>query len=151
MNLSVTDPLCFPDNRFSCCKLPLAFQFFQIYNKSKRGRNRDHLEKRGELTFVTRVQWLSLRGLNNQYVKLSGYVLTPTTHLQTPGCFFIKGEKCWTAAEPRQGEELYTLEICNTFPWHHQTCTFNAVSCFFCLFCFFIFRKNVTITIQKGG
>lgn len=89
----------------------------------------------GELTFITRVQWLSLRGLNNQYVKLSGYALTPTTHLQTPGCFFIGGgnaerQQC---QEPRQGDELYTLEICYTFSWHHQTCTFTAVSFFFFL------------------
>lgn len=37
------------------------------------------MEREEELTFITRVQWLSLRGLNNQYAKLSGCALTPTT------------------------------------------------------------------------
>lgn len=117
---------------------------FQIYNKCKRGRNQENLQKGGELTFITRVQWLSLRGLNNQYVKLSGFVLTPTTHLQTPVCFFITGRKCW-GAEPRQGDEVYTLEICYTFSWDHQTCTFTA-GCFF-----FFFNHKFTTTAQKGG
>lgn len=73
-----------------------GFPLFQMKNKRERGRNRDYVREGGELTFITRVPWLSLRGLNNQYVKLSGCALAPTTRLQTPGRFLIK-QKRWEA------------------------------------------------------
>lgn len=93
------------------------------------------------MTFITRVQWLSLRGLNNQYVKLSGYVLTPTTHLQTPGCFFIKGGKKMLSGsrecqEPRQGALDFRnmLYFPLTSPDTHIYCTI------------LYFLENVTIS-----
>lgn len=90
MNHCVTDPLRFPDNRFAFRELSLAFHSFK--EEIKRGRNGDCVRERGELTFITRVPWLSLRGLNNQYVKLSGCALAPTT-LTNSWRFLIKQKR----------------------------------------------------------
>lgn len=122
MNHCVTDPLCLPDNRFAFCKLSLAFHSFKW--RIKGGRNRDCVRERGELTFIIRVPWLSLRGLNNQYVKLPGCALAPTTRLQTPGCFLIKQNR-WEAvvSAKRPGWALeYLLHFLLTSPDVHFPC-----------------------------
>lgn len=109
---AVSESLChwsplLPRQQVRLSQAVTGFPLSQMKNKKggDGGESRVRGREGEELTFITRVPWLSLRGLNNQYVKLSGCALAPTTRLQTPGCFLIK-QKRWEAAASAKSQAM---------------------------------------------